>query len=196
MYDFVKEIIRKVEPLQDHTYGPQYRCSLTLKDGTFLPCAILHSRRRLIEFAKRRILEEMSDQERIVDDPFSHTLSVFVASGNRVNDHQVSSASESKYAIPPNLLSQIHSETSMGWTGWVFRMNDGKLFSYGSTFNFEFFELPENYSFADVAEVINHSFVDTTGAVRSLKNGEPENYVRSTVFRERVHFMCAVDGID
>ncbi len=196
MYDFVKEIINTVEPLPDPRYGPQYRCSVTLKDGTFLPCVILQSRQRLIEFAKRRILEERRSRKRIVADRFGHVLSVFVASGNRVSDYQVSSASESKYAIPLNLLSQIHSETSMGWTGWVFKMNDGKLFSYGTSFNFEFFELPENYSFANVVEVINHSFVDATGAVISLETGEPENYVRSTVFRERVHFMCAVDGID
>ena len=107
------------------------------------------------------------------------------------------SAVESKYAIPLSLLSEIQGETTMGWTGWVFRMKDGHLFSYGSSFHTEFFQLPDGYSFADVSEVINHSFVDSTGAVASLIRGGhlPDGYRPDSVLRERVFFTCAVDGI-
>ena len=59
MYSFVKDITKTVEPIQDPIYGPTYRCSLTLKDGTFLPCTVLQSKQRLVEFAKRRIKEDM-----------------------------------------------------------------------------------------------------------------------------------------
>jgi hypothetical protein len=38
--EWVERITAEVEPLQDSIYGPLYRCSLTLKDGTFLPCAV------------------------------------------------------------------------------------------------------------------------------------------------------------
>lgn len=197
MYDFIKEIKNTIEPLKDDIYGPLYRCSLTLRDGTFLPCAVLQSRERLVELAKRRIKEDMVRKGNLnVPDPYGTIVSSFVAKGNRVNDYEVRSASESKYAIPLSLLSQIQGETKMGWTGWVFKMKDGKLFSYGSIFLFEFVQLPENYSFADVAEVINHSFVDASGAVRSIRNGSAGNYDVNAVFRERVYFVCAVDGLD
>jgi hypothetical protein len=197
MYEFIKEIKNTIEPLKDDIYGPLYRCSLTLRDGTFLPCAVLQSRERLVELAKRRINEEMGRKGNLnVSDPYGSIVSSFVAKGNRVNDYEVRSASESKYAIPLSLLSQIRSESRMGWTGWVFKMKDGKLFSYGSTFRFEFFQLPENYSFADVVEVINHSFLDASGTVRSLRNGNAGNYDVNAVFRERVYFICAVDGLD
>jgi hypothetical protein len=95
------------------------------------------------------------------------------------------------------LLKQIHGETTMGWTGWVFRMKDGRLFSYGSTFNMEFFQLPEGYGFSDVAEVVNHAFVGPTGSVLPLQQGAglPPNYPHSSVLRERVFFTCAVDGL-
>lgn len=196
MYSFVKEIINSVDPIQDASFGPQYRCSLTLKDGTLLPCVVIQSRERLLELAKRRIKEEMSGKGIIAaPDPYGEIVRSFVTHGNRINDYEVSSASESKYAIPLALLSQIHGETKMGWTGWVFKMKDGELFSYGSTFHFEFFQLPEGYAFSDVAEVINHSFVDPTGAVRSLKESGPKEYRIDAVFRERVFFNCAVDGI-
>ena len=197
MYDFINEIKNTIEPLKDNIYGPLYRCSLTLKDGTFLPCAVLQSRERLVELAKRRIKEDMGRKGTLnVPDPYGSIVSSFVSNKNRVNDYEVRSATESKYAIPLSLLSQIHGETTMGWTGWVFKMKDGKVFSYGTTFRFEFFQLPENYSFADVVEVINHSFVDTSGAVRSLRDIRPWDQDRSGVFRERVYFICAVDGLE
>jgi hypothetical protein len=44
MQDWVKNITGKVEPIEDSFYGPRYRCSLTLKDGTFLPCAVIQSK--------------------------------------------------------------------------------------------------------------------------------------------------------
>lgn len=126
MYSFVKDIIKTVEPIQSSIYGPTYRCSLTLKDGT-LPCAVLQSKQRVVELAKRRIKEDM-DREPPAGAlaPYTRIVSVFVASGNRINDYEVSSASVSQYAPPPALLSQIEGETMMGWTGWVFKMKDGK----------------------------------------------------------------------
>jgi hypothetical protein len=191
-----EEIIAKVEPIADRSYGLKYRCALTLKDGTFLPCAVLLSKSRLVELAKRRIKEEMRGKGSLsAPDPYGRIVSTFVSSANNIADYSVRSASESKYAPPLSLLSQIHGETFMAWTGWVFRMKDGALFSYGSPFNMEFLQLPEEYDFKDVAEVINHSYVDKNGLVSSLRSGPaPVGYVDS-VLRERIFFTCAVDGI-
>ena len=130
------------------------------------------------------------------DDPYGQIVATFMT-GNSIAGYNVQSASESKFAIPMPLLKQIHGETTMGWTGWVFRMKDGRLFSYGSTFNMEFFQLPEGYEFSDVEEVVNHAFVDSAGLVSSLRRGAglPSNYPHGSVLRERVFFTCAVDGI-
>jgi hypothetical protein len=83
----------------------------------------------------------------------------------------------------------------MAWTGWVFRMRDGRVFSYGTPFRAEFLQLPDGYEFNDVVEVINHSFVDSSGAVVALAEGAspPANYDLKTVLRERPFFICAVD---
>ena len=59
MYDWVRQITSAIQPIDDSIYGPRYRCSLTLKDGTFVPCAVIQSKHRLVELAKRRIKEEM-----------------------------------------------------------------------------------------------------------------------------------------
>jgi hypothetical protein len=192
-----EEIISNVEPLPDPIYGPRYRCQLTLKDGTLLPCAVLQSKSKVVELAKRRIKEELSGKGRIGGpDPYGQILSVFVAGGNRVNDYAVTSAIQSRFAPPLALLRQIHGETTMAWTGWVFEMKDGSLFSYGSSFNMEFFDLPNGYTFEDVIKVHNHSFV-LDGTLRTLKEGSvlPANYDRANLLRERQFFTCYIDGI-
>jgi hypothetical protein len=196
--EWVKKIIAEVEPLHDDIYGPRYRCSFTLKDRTFLPCAVVQSRKRLIDLAKRRIKEEIGGRGRLGgDDPYGQIVTSFVAQGNRVNDYDVAGASPSRFAIPLSLLSQIHGETTMAWTGWIFRMKDGRLFSYGTSFLMEFFQLPDGYEFSDVEEVINHSFVNDDGVITTLQRGGtlPASYRPSAIFRERAFFSCAVDGV-
>jgi hypothetical protein len=196
--EWVKRITTEVEPILDAIYGPRYRCSLTLKDGTLLPCAVLQSRERLVELAKRRIREEVDARGHLgANDPYGQIVGTFVAKGNRVNDYDVATASPSRFAIPLSLLSQIRGETTMSWTGWVFRMRDGRSFSYGTTFLMEFFQLPDGYEFSDVEEVINHSFVSDDGAVTSLQRGgiPPASYRSAAILRERPFFSCAVDAI-
>lgn len=193
-----QEIISTVEPLPDSIYGPRYRCSLVLKDGTQIPCAILQSKSKLVELAKRRLKEEMSGKGKIGgSDPYGQVLSAFVAGGNRVNDYDVASAKPSKFTPPLSLLQQIQGETTMSWTGWVLEMNDGKLLSYGSSFSMEFFDLPEGYTFENVVKVHNHSFLSKEGTLASLQRGGmlPTDYGRENIFRERVFFTCYFDGI-
>jgi len=193
-----QDIVSKVEPLPDSIYGPRYRCAVKLKDGTNIPCAVIQSKAKLVELAKRRLKEEMSGKGRIGGaDPYGQVLSVFVAGGNRVNDYDIASASISKYAPPLALLSQIHGETTMGWTGWVFEMKDGKLFAYGSSFLTEFFDLPDGYSFEDVFKVHNHSFLSKDGTLHSLEQGMrlPSDYNPEHIFRERIFFTCYINDI-
>ncbi len=121
-------------------------------------------------------------------DPYEQIVSNFAAKGNNINDYDVASVTPSKFAPPLSLLKQIYGETFMGWTGWVFEMKDGKLFAYGSGFHFEFFDLPEGYSFDDVAKVHNHSYLSSTGEIISLQQGAlpPKDYAREKICRERI----------
>jgi hypothetical protein len=193
-----QEIIEKVKPISDSIYGSIYRCSLTLKDGTAIPCATLQSKTKLVELAKRRIKEEMAGKGRIGGpDPYGQIVSSFAAQGNNINDYDVASVAPSRFVPPLILLKQIHGETCMGWTGWVFEMKDGKLFAYGSSFHFEFLDLPEGYSFDDVAKVHNHSYLSSGGEIINLQQGAlpPKDYAREKTFRERIFFTCFIEGI-
>lgn len=130
-------------------------------------------------------------------DPYGEIVATFVAGGNCINDYDVASATPSKFAPPLSLLKRIHGETTMGWTGWVFEMRDGKRFQFGSKYSMEFFHLPDGYSFDDVTEVHNHSYLSSDGDLRSLKQGGmlPDEYKPATIFRERIFFTCYIDDI-
>jgi hypothetical protein len=193
-----QNVISSVKPLPDEIYGPRYRCALTLNDGTHLPCAVLQSKSKLVELAKRRIKEELSGKGKLGGpDPYGQIVSTFAASGNNVNDYDIASADLSRYAPPLSLLDQIHGETTMAWTGWVFEMRDGRMFAYGSSWTMEFFDLPEGYTFEDVLKVHNHSFLSQEGKLCSLELGAtlPPEYRPEHLLRERVYFTCHIDGI-
>lgn len=192
------EVIARVEPLADSLYGPRYRCALTLEDGTHVPCAILQSRPRLIQLARRRIKEELSGKGVFRGpDPYGQILSMFVAGGNKINELDVVSAAPSPYAPPISLLNQLQDETTMGWTGWVFQMKDSRMFQYASSFRMEFLNLPDGYTFDDVTKVYNHSYVRADGSLGILPQGGqlPADYDYKRLFRERTFFTCYLEDL-
>jgi hypothetical protein len=42
----------------------------------------------------------------------------------------------------------------MAWTGFIANMKDGKQFAFGTSFLFDFFDMPKGYSPNDIAEII------------------------------------------
>ena len=200
-YDLLKYLEANVDQ-DDPIYGPQCRCSVTLTDGLFLPCVILRRTTPTVDLALRRFDEEKQGRSifRKSKKPYQRIVRHFVTSGSTIDCHHVQSIDQSPFALPAEIMSHIHGETMMSWTGWVFEMTDGAVFSYGSTFSFDFFELPDGYSFSNVTKVHNHSFVDSDGQVIPINKNQADyagkrnadNQAR--VFRERPYFICYADG--
>jgi hypothetical protein len=193
--DFLKS---GVEPFPDSTYGVGYRCSVYLKDGTFLPCVMLRKSDPVVELAIRRFEQEKKGKGIFSSQNGYETIvRNFVASGNRVNHYDILRVEPSRFAIPLQLLEKIDGETTMAWTGFVLEMQGGKLFSYGTSFGFEFFNLPHDYDFENVIAVHNHSYVSAAGKLCSLAQGMasfPDGYDRSLILRERPYFVCYYDA--
>lgn len=186
----------------DSIFGPQCRCAVTLTDGLHLPCVILRKTASTVDLALRRFDEERKGKGVFgrSKKAYRQIVQHFVTSGSTVSSHEVQSVSESPYSLPYDMMKNIHGETMMSWTAWAFEMSDGAVFSYGSSFLFDFFELPDGYQFRDVAKVHNHSYVNDQGAIVSI-NEDREDYIKkrdannqSRVFRERPYFTCYIDG--
>ena len=123
------------DPFPDVYYGKGVRCSVTLYDGTHLPCVMLRGRKAMVDLAMRRILEESGSKGLFGKkfNPSREMITLFVTSGNRLNGYDVAEVGPSKYAIPLSLLKQIEGETVMSWTGFVLVMKDGMAFSFGTS---------------------------------------------------------------
>ena len=189
-----------IDEYPDSVYGPGYRCSVYLADGTFLPCVMLRKSKPVVELAVRRFEQERKGKGIFGSnkgDAYESIIKTFVASGNRLNHYDIKRVEPSRFAIPLSLLKQIKGETTMAWTGFVFEMHDGKLFPYGTSFGVEFFGLPDGYDFENVVAVHNHSYVSPNGELSALAQEmgtQPNDYDPSLVFRERPYFICYYDA--
>lgn len=185
------------EPVPDTHYGDGYRCSVYLKDGLYLPCVVIRKNRKYIDLACRRLQDEQSGKSIFKDkrNGFRETVKTFVTSGNTINAYDIKSVEPSAYAFPSSLLKQIEGETVMSYTCFVLEMRDGKMFSFGSSFLFAFFDLPSGYAFSDVTQVHNHSFVSPDGSIVTVKDVEDfqNEYQPVSVYRERPYFECYVE---
>ncbi len=68
------------------------------------------------------------------------------------------------------------------------KMRDGKVFGFGTSFNFEFFDLPEGYSYNDIVEIHSGMVVDANGAERDFTHDWTVHY-----YREKPFFYCYTD---
>jgi len=166
--EIINFLKENILPLKDGFYGEGYRASVLLRDNTFLPCVI-----------------------------FRHCGPISKRTGNYINYSDIASINESPGAFPLNIQMQITSETAMGYTMFVARFKDGRLFNFGTNLNFDFFELSDGYSKEDITEIINHSYVTKAGEVighRSARSNELYCEIDHT-YRDRPFFECHLDGL-
>ena len=176
-----------IEPLSDQIYGNRYRAAARLTDNTYLPCVVFQSKKSQVELALRRF-----DQLRTQPSQYRMVVESFVSKGSHIADYQIKAVEPSPFAWPLALLKQIHGETVMSWTAFVVEMKDGKMYSFGTTFCVEFFDLPNGYSYADIARI--HS-----GMVYSQEQGLRDFSIDSLkdvqVYREKPFFTCYLEQL-
>ena len=160
-----KFLVEQVKPLRDSVVGDYYRASATLRDGTHLPCVAFCNPARLIDLTIKRFAETTKDDRENRLDSWA-----FLAGWSTVSIHDIASVALSPYAWPEALLSQIHGETTMGWTSFTAEMKDGKVFTFGTPYDFDFFGLPEHYSFEDIVEIRSGMIVDEHGVEREFSH--------------------------
>jgi hypothetical protein len=199
--DVIKFLKDNVEPLEDNSYGVGYRAAAYLIDGTYLPCVIFRNPKTVVDLAIRRFKEEQSGKSIFSKSSglgYYDIVKNFVTNGNCINDYDIERVEKSKFAFPLKIQLQIKGETTMGWTGFAAKMKDGKHFGFGTTFRWEFFQMPDGYTVEDIEEIINHSYVLNTGELRSHREGpmtRPEEYKNAVVYRERPFFECFIDNL-
>jgi hypothetical protein len=185
----LKSFLRdNVEPLEHSIYGKQYRAAVHLTDGTYLPCVVFQDRKLRVELALRRFRQlffKRSEYKRVV--------ASFVSRESNLADWQIQSVEHSPFAWPVVLLKSIHGETAMSWTSFVAEMRDGAFHSFGTTFSFEFFDLPDGYSWGDIKDI-------QSGMVYSQAKGltpySLDALREARLYRDRPFFTCYLDDLN
>lgn len=199
--NIIKFLKENIEPLEDKVYGLGYRASVYLTDGTFLPCVIFRNPKEIVNLAIKRFKDEKTGNgifNRSSGFGYYNTVKNFVTNGNCINDYDIDRVEKSRFAFPLKIQNQIRGETTMGWTGFTAKMIDGRYFGFGTTFRWEFFQMPDNYSVDDIEEIINHSYVLQNGELRSHREGNltfTDDYKNAVVYRERPFFECFIDNL-
>ena len=176
-----------VEPLSDQIYGNRYRAAARLADDTYLPCVVFQSRKSEVELALRRFKELQGQPSQ-----YKTVVESFVSNGSHVADYEIKAVEPSPFAWPLAILRQIHGETVMSWTAFVVEMKDGTMHSFGTTFCFEFFELPEGYSYNDIAMIHSGMIYSSQQGLRDFSLNSMQG-VR--IYRERPFFTCYLDQL-
>jgi hypothetical protein len=174
-----------IEPLEDPLYGKRYRAAARLTDGTYLPCVVFQGQGPQVELALRRFKQLASRPEE-----YKRIVASFVSKGSRLAEWAIESVETSTYAWPVALLKCIHGETTMSWTSFVTEMRDGSLHSLGTTFSFEFFDLPDGYTFNDIKNIQSGMVFSQA---RGLTPYSLDAVQEARVYREKPFFTCYLD---
>ena len=197
----IKFLKNNIEPIDDSIYGNGYRASAYLTDGTYIPCVRFRNPKPLTELAIRRFDEERKGKgifSKSSGFGYEDIVENFVAKKNSINEYDIDRIEKSPFAFPKDILGKIRGETTMSWTGFCVKMTDGKIFGFGSSFLFDFFQMPENYVAIDIAEIINHSYISKDGTMKEHQIGfssQRADYDLSVIHRERPFFDCYIKGI-
>jgi hypothetical protein len=191
-----------IEPLEREFEGKQYRCSAYLKDGTYLPCVVFQNPEPTVKQAIKRLKEERTGKSIFAKssgfDGYRDMVKLYTTGGNKVNEYDIDRVEISPFAFPKNILSGIRGETTMSWTGFGVKMKDGKEFGFGTSFLFEFFQMPDGYVANDIDEILNHRYMSTSGELKEHKvpfMEWPSDYDEKAIYRERQYFKCYLEGI-
>ena len=188
-----------IQPYPNSAYGQGYRASVTLIDGINLPCVIFRNPTQIVDLAERRFKEEQSGKSIFSKSSglgYKEIIKTFITNGNCINHYDIAKINKSSFAFPEITLKKIKGETKMGWTGFVAKMSDGKQFAFGTSFSFEFFNMPDGYHPDDICEIINHSYFDKENNLKSYHEADIyEKFDRTLVYSDRPYFECFIDNL-
>jgi hypothetical protein len=197
--DIMSFLKREIQPLEDSMSGDGYRVAAYLKDGTFLPCVVFRNADKTIDLAIKRFKEEQTGRSIFTKSSglgYREIVKLFVTGGNCVNHYDIAKVEKSRHAFPIDVIKQIRGETKMGWTGFVGKMKDGKHFAFGTDWHLSFFNMPDNYKAEDIEEIINHTYIDEQGLLKSYHSPDVyEIFKKSMVYESKPFFECYVDEL-
>ncbi|MGE8434319.1 hypothetical protein [Chryseobacterium joostei] len=160
-----------VEPISSTYYGDRYCASVTLNDGTFLPCVEFRHKGKMIELIYKALHEKRYgiidkrpyETEFVQKTIIEHNL----ASENMLKfDSDVIKIEKCKYALPEKNLQKM-SGTPTHYFLVQFKDGSYENFRWGEGL---FYEVPFKKQLEDIVEVFNSKLILQNNEIIELKN--------------------------
>jgi len=200
LQNIIKYLKENIEPFEDNIYGPGYRVSVYLTDGTYLPCVIFRNSAKVRSLTINRFKESKNENNIFntasVIDYYNIIGSLITC--NCLNVYNIAKVEKSPYAFPISIQKQIQGETTMGWTYFVAKMKDGMNIGFGTNLYTDFFDMPQGYSAGDISEITNHSYITQSGQIYTFRVSpfqDPNNGEKIIFHREKPFFVCYLDNL-
>lgn len=171
MYDVIYLLNKKEEPISSVIYGDQYCASVTLNDGTFIPCVVFRHIGKAVQLnyealhkIRYGIIDKKPyDQEFVQKGIIERELT----SENILKfDSEVIRVEKCIYAMPGKIVMEMSSRPTHYFLA---------KFKDGSYENFRrgeglFYEVPVNKNLDDVVEIFNSTLMLQNDEMIKLKN--------------------------
>lgn len=193
---------QNVEPIPDSNFGLGFRASVTLTDGTFLPCVIFRNSEKTLDLAIRRFKEEQSNKSIFSNKSkgfgYREIVKNFVTKGNCINIYDIANVTKSRFEMPLEVYKKVEGETAMSWTVFVAEFEDGRKLSFGTRWNWQFFDLPEGFNFSGIKNIISGCYLSKENEIvphKSLFDFQKDIEKLQTINREKPFFECYIDNL-
>lgn len=160
-----------IPPVHDTVYGDEYCASVTLNDGTFLPCVVFRHKGKAVELIydglhKKRygiIDKRPYDMEFVQKGIIEHHL---VSENLLKFNSDIIRAEQSRYAMPQRIFQGM---STVPTHYFLVKFKDGSYenFRWGEGI---FYDVPHNKRLEDITEVFHSKLILRNNEIIELKN--------------------------
>ncbi|MBL1222471.1 hypothetical protein JET18_16580 [Chryseobacterium sp. L7] len=198
--DLIYLLNKYVEPISDRFYGDGYCASVTLDDGTFLPCVVFRHKRKAIENIYHALHEKRYgiidkkpyDTEFVQRGIIEHGL---VSENILKFDADVVKVETCEYAMPEKIIQGMSSTPTHYF---LVKFKDGTYENFRQGEGY-FYEVPAQKKLEDIVEIFNSTLILQNDEIIELKNlmdWKKNEAVLKKIHIARPYFVCYIGNSD
>ncbi|MCI3936760.1 hypothetical protein MQX03_06090 [Chryseobacterium aahli] len=194
--DLIYLLDKYIEPTSNPFYGDEYCTSVTLIDGTLLPCVAFRHQQKTIELIYKALHEKRYGikDKKPCDTEFLQKgiIEHYLTSENILKfDSDTIKVEKCKYAMPERVLQKI---VSVPTHYFLAKFKDGSYENFRRGEG-QFYELPFNKSLDDIVEIFNSALMLQNNEIIELKDlmdwKNNESNLK-TIHISKPYFVCYI----
>lgn len=169
--DFLMFVLDKhVVPNYNDFYGLEYHVSVTLSDGTFLPCVALRHVGKAIQFEYENlhkiIFSGIKNRRQMPQDEVNKIVLRELLCENTISFSDIAKVENCPYSMPDKFRKELKFHPTHYFLA---KFNDGSYENFRGSEN-EFYEAPFNENLENIIEIFHSKMILQNGEILELEN--------------------------